>query len=257
MRTLESIQQSFLSAIFQEKTIQPDIIASNYPAQRLAIYRQTILHTLYNALALTFPGIWVLIGEDCANHLAKLFCQDLNHLPTQACLDDWGAQFPKFIGQQKALSHLPYLQDYAEYEWLKHRSFCAPFSTFLTYADLQLIQETELETLQLSFAPSVFVFHSKYPLNEIETLIENPDAETIDINSIQSYALITRRNNEVHTQWIAAELYTFIEFLRNKHPLGQAFKKTQEKYPQFNLTQSLQFLIQSSISSELMQNCFK
>lgn len=256
MTTLKSIQQDFLNTIIQEETIHSDIIASTYPAQRLAIYRQTILETLRQALELTFPGIWMLIGKDCANHLAKLFCQDLSNLPTEACLDDWGAQFPKFIGQQSALSHLPYLQDYAEYEWLKHRSFCAPSSISLTLADLQLAPETDLETLQLDFKPAVFIFYSEYPLNKIEALIENPNAEAININSNKSYALITRKNNVIHTEWINADLHCFIEALRNKYPLGQALIKTQEKYPQFNLTQSLQFLIQSSLSCELLQNIF-
>ncbi len=257
MNTLESLQQNFLEAIFQEKTAQPTFISSSYPTERVAIYRRTILHTLYKALALTFPGIWMLIGENCANHVAKLFCNDRNNLPKDACLDDWGSQFPRFLSQQPALSHLPYLQDYAEYEWLKHCSFCAPFLPSLTLADLQLRSETDLETLRLSFNPCVFLFYSVYPLNKIEALIENPNADAINLNSNKSYVLITRKNNSIHTQWITAELYRFIEALKNNHSLGQSFIITQKKYPHFDLTQSLKLLIESSTSCELLRNISK
>lgn len=108
MSMMKQIQNDFAKAIFNPneiefmKNIRESTIA---PEFRLNIYRNNILQNLYRALEITFPAVWKLVGKECANNLAAIFVEKKN-LPLTNCLDDWGANFPRFY---KALSRLSIL----------------------------------------------------------------------------------------------------------------------------------------------------
>lgn len=251
MKTLEALQNDFYHAIFQNHATDLEFIASAYPAQRLATYRQTIFDTLRNALALTYPGIWKLLGEECANSVAHAFCAHHTNRPSSACLDDWGSQFPDFLGQQPSLDNLPYLKDYATYEWFKHLSYCASFSPSINASDLEAVPENRIESITLSFLPSVFAIDSDFPLDKIEDIIENPNAESINLSSNKVYAIIARPDKAVLTYWINSDLWLFISSLQQQLNLADAFQKTHEQHPDFNLTQSLHFMLQKNMISKI------
>lgn len=252
MKTLESIQNDFYRAVFQENLSQQDFIASAHPMERLAIYRRTIIDNLCNALAVTFPGIWKLLGEQCANNLAHAFCLRNHNLPSSGCLDDWGSHFPDFLSQQQELIELAYLKDYASYEWLKHQAYCSPSSQVINGSDLQAVPEELIESMKFTFLPSFFMISSIFPLNNIEEIVENPAAEAINLNTNKVYVLIARPENAVVVFWVNADLWLFIDLLIQGLSLGQAFRKAQEKVPDFNLVQSLHFILQKKIVAQII-----
>jgi hypothetical protein len=255
MKMLESIQNNFYTAIFQGHTSEQDFIASSHPIERLAIYRQTIIDNLCNALALTFPGVWKLLGEQCANNLAHAFCRDKHNLPSSGGLDDWGAHFPDFLSHQQQLLGLPYIKDYATYEWLKHQAYCSPSSHVISGGDLQAVPEDLIESIKLKFLPSFFMISSIFPLNEIQDIVENPQAEAINTNKNRVYALIARSENTVEVFWVGAEFWLFIDFLVHGLSLGKALQNMQEKNLDFNLAQSLHFILQKKFVAQIIMPC--
>lgn len=252
MKTLESIQNDFYKAIFQGHSSQQDFIASAHPMERLAIYRRTIIDNLCNALAITFPGIWKLLGEQCANNLAHAFCLYNHNLPSSGCLDDWGSQFPDFMSQQKELIELAYLKDYASYEWLKHKAYCSPSAQVISGRDLQAVPEELIESIKFTFLPSFFMISSIFPLNKIEEIVENPDAEAINLKKNKVYTLIARPENTVLVFWVDAEFWLFIDLLKEGLSLGQAFQKIQERDLDFDLAHSLHFILQNKFVAQII-----
>ena len=128
MSTIKKIQEYFCEGVLDYKNtdILQHICRNKItPEFRISIYRNTILQNLRHALEITFPAIWKLVGQECADSLAYLFVQDKINLPVSNCLDDWGKKFPKFLQNMKPISHLVYLKDIAQVEWLKHLSYCA------------------------------------------------------------------------------------------------------------------------------------
>jgi len=247
MKNLETLQSAFFQTLFSGSPTAHECFASSYPDQRLKIYKQTIIDTLRNTLALTYPGLWKLLGEECANQLAYAFCEHNKNFPTTNCLDDWGAEFPDFISQQSSLQHLPYLKDYGNYEWLKHQSFCSSHLSSMSFSDFEAIPPSSIESLQFIFHPSVQTFCSNYPLNRIEELIENLEANTVNLNSNKAFSLIARPENEVITFWIEADCWLLIHSLQQSLSLGEAVQRTMEQHPDFNLSSALHFIIQTKI----------
>ena len=84
-------------------------------ADRLRIHRNTMLGALINALALTYPAIQRLVGEDFFAQVAREFI--LADPPRAALLTGYGAGFPDFLASYRLLDGLPYLPDVARLEW--------------------------------------------------------------------------------------------------------------------------------------------
>ncbi|HAT8173706.1 TPA: DUF2063 domain-containing protein, partial [Legionella pneumophila] len=210
MPTIKQIQESFLKTVLNQQDTAifeyfcPNEITNEF---RFDIYRNTILQNLRHSLEITFPAIWKLVGKECADGLALHFAQDKNNLPTTNCLDDWGEKFPQFLKNNPTVSHLLYLKDIAEIEWLKHLSYCSRDYPVFDPRILQNHLNERVEKLTLLFNPSVFLYSSPYYLKNIFDLIENPqETDSIDFQQIPSYTVISRQNDQIITHWITQDL---------------------------------------------------
>ena len=237
------VQNDFYTAIFQ-KNMSLSFISSNDPQERFNIYRQTIILNLINALSITFPAIWQLLGKTCADSVAAAFCSSISNLPESGCLDDWGAQFPEFLASLDQLKHLPYLKDYALYEWNKHQAYIAKDAEPITTDELSSISEDKMSSIKFFLLPSLFSFSSNFPLYEIQEILENPKANSIKLSNKSAFALIYRNQEQIITLWITEELWHFFSSLQHGLNLEEALEKVPAD---FNLTQAIHFLLEKQL----------
>lgn len=247
MKTLESIQNNFYLSLIENKASDYSFIASQNPEDRLAIYKHTVFDVLRRALKLTYPGIWCLLGEECANNLAMAFCCSAKNLPSSGCLDDWGSEFPRFISEQESLKELFYLNDYGSYEWLKHLSYRAASAEALNLDVLNVISEDCLQSISFTFHPSVYMIKSEYSLDEIETLIEMPSSCELNSVTKKTYGIIVQSNYIVLTHWVKADLWVFVNSLFAGFSLDKAYQSVIINYPQFDLTRAISFVFQKKM----------
>lgn len=180
MLTLEQLQHAFYQALFRKSGALESMLASDDVDARIQIYRNTISNALCHALSVIYPGIWKLLGKECADKAALIFCDTITNLPISGCLDKWGKKFPKFLGSVPAFSALPYLADYAWFEYIHHQAYCG-------------------------YGKAVYYFESIFPIDEIQALLENPNIKTLELQRKSSYAIITRPAQQVLTLWVSQE----------------------------------------------------
>lgn len=245
MSTMKQIQHDFAKAIFNPNEIEfmKNICKSTIaPEFRLNIYRNNILQNLYRALEITFPAVWKLVGKECADNLAAIFCREEKNLPITNCLDDWGANFPRFLQSVEPIKHLTYLPDIAKLEWLKHMSYRAP--NFKLINRLKWSKELEFsEKIYLIFNPSVYLFSSPYSLKEIVDLLESSDEkQNIHLQSVECYIIISRQYHRVTIHWIPQDMFRFFMSIQNRLSLIHAYEAVCETNPDFNLHEALQFI---------------
>ena len=89
----------------------------------LAIYRNNVMYSLREVLSADFPVIKKLLGEALFNQVAQDFVR--HHLPQQADLSCYGANFAQFLKSRPALKDYPYLPDVATLEMACRQSFYA------------------------------------------------------------------------------------------------------------------------------------
>ncbi|CEG58311.1 conserved protein of unknown function [Legionella fallonii LLAP-10] len=259
--TLEHIQNEFVKGVLSQKShSMVQYIHHNHiaPESRLSIYRNNIMQNLRYALENTFPYIWELVGKECADNLAYRFCQKLENFPVSHCLDDWGGKFPQFLQEIEAIKDLVYLQDIAELEWLKHKSFRADDFKVLNPLKLQNQLNNCLEELCLVFNPSVYLFSSPYVLKDIIDLIENPN-ETINVilQREPCYAIINRQTNHVVTHWLSESQFYFFNSIKNGFTLMQSYELILKTNPDFDLVASLQMLLKNDLFSNYRKTAIK
>ncbi len=240
------VQQSLLS---EPKQLKLDFVASSFAQERFAIYRQTLFENLRHALAITFPGIWILLGEECANSVAYAFIKQSSNLPTTGCLDDWGYELVNFFETITELKQLPYLKDVAIVEWYKHQSYIAADTSCVEITELQRFSESEINELQFQFHPSVFLFQSRYPLQHIFNVIEDLNAPTIDLNLKTTYALILRNEYDVEKIWLQQQQWLFLNALKQGKKLSEVFEDVLSIDQDFDLTQMIYFMFEKKLIS--------
>lgn len=253
MSKLNIVQQQFTDALLEQEKQNNllDFVKSDYANQRLNIYRQTIIQNLRQALEITYPGIWVLLGKECADSAAYVFCQDQKNLPLSGNLDEWGENFPIFLENQPEFQGLPYLKDFGRYEWLKQLAYGQPDRKHITYNDLNNLSEKTLEQSKLILHPSVYLMESKFPLDKILELVENFDISGFELKNYKTYALISRVENCVMTYWITEDNFLFFQNVLNRLTLAECLENTEKKYPHFNITETIGFLMSCKLISTI------
>lgn len=250
MPELRSLQSRFLKAI-QDPSATPTFIRSPFPKERMAVYRNTIQTNLVYALQTTFPGVWALLGEPCANGAAQAYLKAKASMPTTGCLDDFGAGFPAFLGGIDAFSSLPYLQDYGTYEWAQHVVYGAPDVPILSPESWLSLPEEKVEQLRLQLVPACFLLKTAYPLLPLREVVENPDADPIHITPCATYTLVMRAQGLILTQNIDLGCWCFLQSVLVGDPLGVCFERAMEGDPAFDLTSTLVWMLNAHLIEDV------
>lgn len=137
-----------------------------YPASRLANARR--------ALAITYPTVAQLLGDQAFDVLCGRFAPDSPHL--QADWGNWGVALPAWLTRQPELSQLPYLPDVARLDALCHASERASDAR-LDVASLQRAASRQPESLRLCLAPQVGLLSSPHPVLAIWWAHHGPQVE--------------------------------------------------------------------------------
>lgn len=257
MSDLRTLQEHFFKSIAgdDEAQLLSFIKPSQIPASaRFKIYKNTSFENLYNALKTTFPGIWNLIGEECARSVSYAFTKDIKNLPTSGSIDNWGKDFPKFLSTVSELSDLKYLEDYAEFEWLQHLSFCAMDAGILDPVELQKVPGDLIEKVKFAFHPSVFFLKSEYPLDQIYELLEDPatSISKINLNDGPTYTILCRVDNHTNMLWVTCDVFDFTLLLSKGNTLGDAIVTMQTANPRFDFSQSLAFVLNKGLLTSII-----
>ena len=114
MLTVRGLQQGFRRALLDGDDAAITSLIDGDSAQargRIAIHRNNVLASLTRALADTFPVTCRLVDDRFFAYAADEFIRA--RPPTRACLADYGAEFPGFLGDFGACRTLAWLPDVA------------------------------------------------------------------------------------------------------------------------------------------------
>jgi putative DNA-binding protein len=166
MPTLLELQRAMRAGLIDRKA---DAIAASLAegvgADRLDIYRNTILFGLTRALRLAFPGVERLVGHEFFDGAADVFIRE--HLPSAACLDRYGSAFPEFLRRFAPAASLTYLADVADLEWAVTGALHAPDATPLQLEELAEIARENQGAVKFRPHPSLGLIRAEYPADDI------------------------------------------------------------------------------------------
>ena len=240
----------FVQALFDPASLAPVGLndgAKRPAGRRFDVYRNNVAVSLTEALETGFPVVTKLIGQKNMKGLAGLFLR--KYPPTSPLMMHYGAALPEFISELPQLSHLGYLADTARLELALRRSYHASDSNPMAADALAAIEPDELMNATVSFAPSMELLRSNWPVFDIwrfntQESAPKPAASAQDI-------LITRPEYDPAPHLLPPGGYAWITALQLGQTIEMALEAALAEYDQFDLTESLSRLLQGNALTAL------
>jgi len=196
------------------------LLAGDDGALRLAIYRNTGLGTLVNALRLSFPAVQRLVGADFFEAAAREFIRV--QPPCSAYLNDYGADFPGFLAGYPPAAAVVYLGDVAQLEWAVNRALHASDAASLDLGRLAALEQSALSQLSFTAHPALSLLRLEFPADAIwRAVLEQNDAAmaAIDLATGPVHLLIERDTAGVQVRALSAAAWDFTARLSAGRPL--------------------------------------
>jgi hypothetical protein len=231
MHNLAEIQEQIRGVILGSDKSLPFIKKNGTitTAQRLQIHIDTVFENFIGRLKITYPGTWKLIGEGCARAASLVYSHDYNNLTDRSKINDFGDDFPAFLGKFSSTKHLAYLESYAQLELLLSKSYDAIHKEPLSAEEMQFYFSEDIESCKLLFNPSIFFLHSNFSLLDIKLLLDNPDSSKISLKNEDSYLMIYKLYNKIQPLALHKKQWLFLKTIADGQTIGEAMDIFTEK----------------------------
>jgi hypothetical protein len=194
----------------------------------LALYRNNCLSNLTRALALNFPAVQRLVGNEFFEGAARQFiAQDP---PASASLDDYGCEFAAFLADFAPAAGLSYLADVARLEWAVSRALHAPAAAGLEVGRLVALDAASTAELRFVPQPAISLLRLQTPADAIwRAVLDRDEAamSALDVTGGPTYVLIERSQHGVEVRRLDAALWRLTQRLCAGEPLHQVLTAAQ------------------------------
>jgi Putative DNA-binding domain len=215
------------------------------PERRFNVYRNNMRGALAEALAVRYPAVMRLVGEQFFQAMARDYA--MNNLPRSPVLIGYGEDFPDFIAGFAPAQSLPYLADVAELEsayWIAYHAADAEALPPSAFAGLD---PGQLAGLRVELLSSAAIISSPHPIIAIwRTNVADAEVTPVDLTQSED-ALIVRPKLDVEVRTLPPGGATFLSLLQQGMALGEAASVATDASPAFDLAANLAGLMQAQI----------
>jgi hypothetical protein len=260
MPSLRDLQRHFAAALFDDapEAIAPSIRGDGLDsAARVGIYRNNLREGFIKTLALEFPVVQRLVGEEYFRQLALLF---LSHHPSHAGnLHFIGEPFALFLHRWFQDTSYAYLPDVAALEWAYQEAMLSADLPPLELDALRRVAAESYSGLCFRIHPGCRLLRSAFPILWIWSA-NQPGAvseELIDLRSGPDFVLVRRATEGIEFRRLPAADFTLLEALAAGASLSAALEAAQFGNPDLDLGAALRNFLALGVFTELVvtSNC--
>ena len=198
MSTLATLQRDFMDALFDD---------AEAPSPGIAIYRRNVQSNLHDALAATYPIVRRLVGESFFREAARRHSRE--YPSRSGDLNEYGAEFARFLASYPHASALPYLADVARLEWACHECLHAAEIPALNFAALGRVDPERRGDIRFRLHPAVRLVRSTHPIAAIRAA-NLPGGEGDVREEGPDHVLIARCDGEARVDRLDAREWDFL-----------------------------------------------
>jgi Putative DNA-binding domain len=224
MPTLLEVQSAIrASLVGRDDAAAAALLAERHGPERLAIYRNTFVTGATKALALSYPAVERLVGDEFFAGAAQIFIA--SNPPRAAWLDLYGADFPAFLAVFPPAAGLVYLPDVARLEWAVSRALHAADRAPLALAGLAQLAPADRGRVRLEPHPSISLLRANAPADVIwRAVLERDDATLagLDLAGAPFHLLVERQSTGVEVTRLDPQAWAFASALCAGRPLEAA-----------------------------------
>lgn len=211
---LQQFQENFLNYITEdEQTILPEVIGTaKADAQlRLQVYQNAYYLRLVDILAMDFPVLKQLVGED---KFAELGSSYVNAYPSNHfSIRLFGRHFSKFLASQSNLD--PLLPEMAKFEWALSETQDAADALHITIEEMAQVPHEAWATMCFVLHPSLQVLPFAYNAAEIWKALNNQEPlPNFERYSDSMHWMFWRYDNQSYFTSLNQQQYTMLNAIR-------------------------------------------
>ncbi len=253
---LADFQDAFTQIILASDPPGPDSIASvkNIPQtelslKKVALYRERVIRGLAQQLRAQYPTVYCIVGEEFLRGAVLPYFR--KHPPRSTHPQFLATAFPDFLGEYEPAAHFPYLPDVAMVDLGYLRAYhaahapCLPLNLFIEQKPEELVNRT------VTLHPACFWLSSRYAIHDIWRLYHDTKQSKHLDHRLAQQVVIVRPQLEVEVHAATPGLIKALDALDDAKTLGEAFSRAGAEDTDFNLDDSLQFLIKHGVITGL------
>lgn len=219
------------------------------PRRRFSVYRNNVRGALVEALAVRFPVVQRLVGEEFFRAMARDYA--LANLPASPVLINYGESFPDFIAGFEPANGLPYLPDVARIESAYWQAYHAADDVPADPAIFQSLDPAALANARPSFIAACAVVTSSHPVVAIwQTNTRDEVVAPVDLSNAED-ALVSRPALSVEVRKLPPGAAAFISALLAGRTLGEAAAEGFQSSTEFDLARNIGGLMQARIVKDI------
>jgi hypothetical protein len=270
MLSLRDLQKQFAGVLFEElpESEVPWVRSTEEGGQlrgprragaaaRLAIYRNNLREGFIKALALEFPVIQRLVGDDYFRQLAQ---ELLSAYPSRTGdLHAIGAPFSEYLRTRFAETEYAYFADVAALEWAYQQSAIAAEASAFDVQSLARVPPESYGALRFNLHPACFLIQSAYPILRIWQVnqAEEGDPDIVDLSAGPDYVVTRRLGVSVELRRVSPVEYVLLQRFFAGETLAEALAVVEEHDPAFDLGRALrQFIALGLVTHFHTENLF-
>lgn len=209
-----------------------------------AVYRNTWLKGLLDALVANYPTVAMLLGPESFKAVAIEYARE--HPPDKPVLALYGAGFPGFLRLHQLGHEVPYLHDIATLDRLWTECFFAPDAPALDSQDYARLRPAELLGLHVRLHPATRMARFETPAVTIWLAhrVEG-EFEELEPEWQAERALVARQGMAVTVTLIDDSAFAMLAAIRNGRSLGAAITSAAEAHAGSDLAGALTTIIAS------------
>ncbi len=242
MTSLHDSQTQFYRAIFDKSQTMTGIDDS-----RVNIYRQTIFHSLENALRTSYPVIVKLVGDDFFRFLAQQYIQQYSSVSGD--LNRYGDVFFQLLQSLPETAELPYLADVAQLEWCVQLAENSRDHTPFPIEKLIAVAPEHYPNLQFFLNSCAYLQSSIYPIADIWQANQSDGDGVVELHTGEFYCLIYRVDYQVTVTTLNADQWAFLNAIQQ----GMSFGAICDTLVKMDVGSLLQQFIAQSVLVDFAQ----
>jgi hypothetical protein len=248
MDALAGIQQDFTAALLDPEAPLPAAVRAGLSARTqrgFAVYRNNVATSLIEAVALRYPVVRRLTGDDAFRGVAHQFVR--SEPPRSPVLLHYGEAFPRFLRSLGPEPSIAYVADIAELEMQRGRAYHAADAEPVGHEAFASLSPEQLKSLRVSLHPSVALVRSRFPIVTIWRANQRDDGGPCIRQWAAESALVARPFLDVEVWRLPPGGFAFVDALTNRETLAAAAEAGMAEALEFDIAANLALLIEVNI----------
>ena len=255
MSSLRDLQNRFGEFLSGSGELDAGCFTDARLAQNASIHRNNVNHAHAAALAANFPAVRSLLGEQCFDVMAALYCSTTP--TTCAVLAEYGGDVPAFIEGRTEFAELPFLSDVARLEWAANLSLHAACDKSLTPEGLALLAQPAGTDADVHLTPvsSLQLLATPYPAEAIRRAAIENDADRLSRIAAAPQWLATYRTLAgLRIESLTSGEFSLLSSLGRSSRLSPAFAEALAVDPALQLPETIGRFLQLGLLAEASSN---